>query len=82
MKYLKRKVWRMLFAIVLVLVLGAPILAPHPAEAACPAPGTGYAGALNMLHDPTMSTIPMTRDAPQGNAGMFTAVANSSCGQP
>lgn len=76
---------RMLFAIVLVLVLlvlAAPILAPQPAEAACPAPGTGYAGALNMLHDPTMRTIPMTHDAPQGNAGMFTAVANSGCGNP
>lgn len=82
MKHLKGKVRRMLFAIVLVLALGAPILAPHPAEAACPAPGTGYAGALNMLHDATMWTIPMTRDALQGNAGMFGAVANSSCGHP
>lgn len=82
MKYLKGKAWRILISIVLALVLGAPILAPHPAEAACPAPGTGYAGALNMLHDATMWTIPMTRDAPQGNAGMFGAVANSSCGDP
>ncbi len=71
------KGWRMLFA--LVLVLAAAILAPHPAEAACPAPGGGYAGALNMVHDATMLTIPMTHDAPQGNAGMDTAVANSSC---
>jgi hypothetical protein len=76
---------RMLFALVLVivlLVLVAPILAPQSAEAACPAPGTGLAGALNMLHDPTMWTIPMTHDAPQGNAGMLTAVANSSCSNP
>jgi hypothetical protein len=45
----------------------------------CPAPGTGLPGALNMLHDPTMFTIPMVRDAPQGNAGMFRAVAVSAC---
>ncbi len=74
---------KMLFVLVLaLLVVVAPILAPHPAEAACPAPGGEYAGALNMLHDPTMLTIPMTHDAPQGNAGMFTAVDNSSCGHP
>jgi hypothetical protein len=45
----------------------------------CPAPGTGLAGALNMLKDPTMATIPMTHDAAQGNAGMFTAVGASGC---
>lgn len=45
----------------------------------CIAPGGGYPGALNMLHDPTMLTIPMVRDAPQGNAGMFRAVAVSAC---
>ena len=45
----------------------------------CPAPGTGLPGALNMLHDATMFTIPMVHDAAQGNAGMFVAVANSGC---
>jgi hypothetical protein len=45
----------------------------------CPAPGTGLAGASNMLLDPTMTTIPMVRDAPQGNVGMFHAVAVSAC---
>jgi hypothetical protein len=45
----------------------------------CAAPGTGLPGALNMLHDPTMFTIPMARDAAQGNAGMFHAVAVSGC---
>jgi hypothetical protein len=45
----------------------------------CVAPGGGYPGALNMLHDPTMATIPMTRDAPQGNEGMARAVAESAC---
>src|SRR2546422_8517856 len=37
----------------------------------CAAPGSGLPGALNMLHDATMFTIPMARDADQGNAGMF-----------
>jgi hypothetical protein len=76
---------RMLFAIVLVLVLlvlAAPILAPQPAEAACPSPGTGYAGALNMLNDATMWDIMVAHVPPQGWAGMSTAVANSSCGHP
>jgi hypothetical protein len=45
----------------------------------CVAPGGGYPGALNMLHDPTMASIPMQRDAPQGNAGMARAVAQSGC---
>lgn len=51
------------------------------AATACPgaAPGTGLVGALNMLRDPTMLTVPMVHDAPQGNAGMFHAVAVSSC---
>ena len=48
----------------------------------CPAPGGGFPGALNMLHDETMFDIPMTRDAPQGNAGMFRAVAVSACDRP
>jgi hypothetical protein len=45
----------------------------------CPAPGTGIAGGLNMVHDATMLTIPMARDAEQGNAGMSRAVAESGC---
>jgi len=39
----------------------------------------GYCGALNMLMDATMGTIPMTRNAAQGNAGMFQAVGVSDC---
>ena len=50
------------------------------AEAATTAArGPAYCGALNMLHDATMATIPMTHDAAQGNAGMFHAVAVSGC---
>jgi hypothetical protein len=45
----------------------------------CPAPGGGFPGALNMLHDATMGTIPMKRDATQGNAGMSRAVHVSGC---
>jgi len=61
-------------------------LAPRQATAAaasadktCPAPGTGLAGALNMLLDPTMVTVPMMHDSPKGNEGMFRAVAQSGC---
>ncbi len=72
------KDWRLLLMLGLLVV--APILAPQPAGVAdCPAPGTGYAGAKNMVNDATMLAIPMTRDAPQGNAGMHTAVVNSAC---
>jgi hypothetical protein len=62
----------------------ATILAPTTvaragASSSCPAPGTGLPGALNMLHDPTMFTVPMARAADQGIAGMFHAVAVSGC---
>jgi hypothetical protein len=37
-------------------------------------------GALNMMHDPTMLTIPMVRNVQgNGNAGMARAVAVSGC---
>lgn len=64
-----------------VLVLATFVFSAQPVQAAgvCPAPGTGLSGALNMLHDATMWTIPMSRDAAQGNAGMFTAVGNTLC---
>ncbi len=64
-----------------LLVLAAVLFAAHPVQASgvCPAPGTGLPGALNMLHDATMWTIPMARDAAQGNTGMFTAVGNTAC---
>ena len=64
-----------------VLVLAAFVFSAQPVQASgvCPAPGTGLSGALNMLHDATMWTIPMARDAAQGNAGMFTAVGNTAC---
>ena len=42
------------------------------------APGPAFCGALNMLHDDTMLSGPMTHDAAQGNAGMFIAV-RASC---
>jgi len=45
----------------------------------CVSPGTGLPGALNMVHDATMLTTPMARDADQGNAGMFHAVDVSGC---
>ena len=45
----------------------------------CVAPGGGFPGALNMMHDRTMLSIPMERAADQGIAGMFRAVAVSAC---
>jgi len=61
-------------AILMVAMAGAAVAEPPGA-----APGTGLTGACNMLLDPTMTTIPMVRDAQQGNAGMFHAVAVSGC---
>ncbi len=64
--------------LLIVLVLAAALFSAQPAYAAgvCPAPGTGYSGALNMLHDAGMFTIPL---APNGDAGMWTAVINTFC---
>jgi hypothetical protein len=45
----------------------------------CPAPGTGYPGALNMARDATMNDIPVVKDAAQGNLGMFLAITSSGC---
>lgn len=71
----------MRLAIVTVFVLATVVLSARPVQASgvCPAPGTELAGALNMLHDATMWTIPMARDAAQGNVGMFRAVGNTAC---
>ncbi len=73
------KLGRALAALAVAIVLLAA--APRTAQASgqCPAPGTGLPGALNMVHDATMLTIPMTHDAAQGNAGMDIAVGNSGC---
>ncbi len=64
--------------LLVVLVLAAVLFSVQPVQAAgvCPAPGTGYSGALNMLHDAGMFTIPL---APKGDAGMWIAVINTLC---
>jgi hypothetical protein len=62
-----------------ILLVGSATARSAEVSGACAAPGTGLPGALNMLHDPTMFTTPMARDAAQGNAGMFHAVAVSGC---
>jgi hypothetical protein len=64
----------------LVVMIGAAPLALSSASAGAtsgPAPGTGFIGGCNMLRDLSMGTVPMVRDAPQGNAGMFIGVAAS-----
>jgi hypothetical protein len=79
---MKTRFVRALSFLVVLGLVAAFAVAPAQASGAsgvCPAPGTGLAGALNMLHDATMWTIPMARDAAQGNTGMFTAVRNSGC---
>jgi len=66
----------------LAATTGAAIVALSSAPAAastCPAPGTGLPGALNMIADATVLTVPMVHDAAQGNTGMNTAVSNSGC---
>jgi hypothetical protein len=59
---------------VLLTLAGAPAAAQT-----CPAPGTGLPGALNMAAGGAGMEHAMSVDAPQGNAGMFRAVANSGC---
>ncbi len=60
-------------------ILAPTTVARAEASRSCPAPGTGSAGALNMLQDPTMFTVPGARAADQGIAGMFHAVDVSAC---
>jgi hypothetical protein len=57
----------------LVLVTG--VAGSAGASKASAAPGPAYCGALNMLHDPTMLTVPQA--SAQGIAGMYHAVAVS-----
>lgn len=76
--FLFRMGWMML----VIFVLAALVFSASPVQASgrvCPAPGTGMAGAWNMVHDATMLTIPMARNNPNGNAGMIRAVSNSAC---
>lgn len=70
-----------IIALLVLSAMSGTAFAGYPTEAGrqCTAPGGGYSGALNMLHDATMWTIPMARDAAQGNAGMFHAVDVSGC---
>ncbi len=75
---MKKIVVSILIALLVLGVLANTPFAAQPAQASgqCPAPGTGLPGALNMLHDAGMLTIPL---APQGDAGMWTALGRSGC---
>ena len=66
------------FALVSALVV-LGLTGTVSAEASTPSPAPCTLGALNMLHDATMFTIPMAHAADQGVAGMFHAVAVSGC---
>jgi hypothetical protein len=74
---LKTRLIRLTVAFTLAIAPLSGAVAAHAANG--PAPGTGATGACNMLADPTMGSVPMAHDAPQGNAGMFHAVAVSGC---
>ncbi|HLY25012.1 MAG TPA: hypothetical protein VKQ72_01655 [Aggregatilineales bacterium] len=73
------KLRRALAALAVASVLFGAAPGTAQASGTCPAPGTGLPGALNMVADGTMLTIPMAHDAAQGNAGMSIAVGNSGC---
>jgi hypothetical protein len=64
----------------LLMILTATAYADGPsASRPCPAPGGGYAGAANMLHDAKMYDTMVAHVPPQGWDGMAKAVENSSC---
>ena len=72
---MKRLVLAIVSSAILMVAMAGTALAEPPGAA----PGTGLVGACNMLHDASMLTIPMLRDNPNGNAGMFRAVDVSGC---
>jgi hypothetical protein len=74
---LKSRLIRLTVAVALGVAPLSGAMAAHAANG--PAPGTGAIGACNMLADPTMGSTPMSHDAPQGNLGMYHAVAVSGC---
>lgn len=73
--------------LVACLAVTAILLFPGAVSAAGPSPTpNGFCGAMNMLNDATMATIPMVRNNPDGdiflghgNAGMWLAVGVSDC---
>lgn len=77
----KRLIVRLALAATLWAAILALPAAPVAAET-CPAPGTGLAGAKNMIAADGGMTHAMSVDAPQGNAGMRTAVLNTVCPAP
>jgi len=70
---------RVLVLIAATVALSASTLASSAAAASGPSPGTGSTGACNMLIAGAGMTNAMTSDNPQGNAGMYQAVAVSGC---
>jgi len=77
-----RSIRSLTMLVVLVLAVGVFSVQPVLASGRCPAPGGGWAGALNMLHDATMVYTMENHTAAQGVAGMWTAVYNTACPPP
>ncbi len=68
------------FALVLVTASAAMSASGIPVAAACgPVTPVGYVGALNMVRAGAGMANAMSRDNPNGNTGMYTAVAVSGC---
>lgn len=65
--------------VALFLLSTAVLLFASTARAEPSATPNDWCGALNMMEDPTMEAIMIAHTADQGDAGMFTAVAASSC---
>lgn len=66
-------------AALFALMLVASSVGGAQAEKPAVAPGTGLAGACNMLLDAKMWDTMDVHTAPQGDAGMFRAVDVSGC---
>ncbi len=73
------KRWIVRLALIAALWAALGGSASTPVGATCPAPGTGLAGAKNMIAADGGMKLAMSVDNPQGNLGMHTAVVNSAC---
>jgi hypothetical protein len=75
------KGWTARLALAATMGIAIVTLSGAPAAAeTCPAPGTGLPGARNMAAAGTHMTDAMAdHTAPEGDAGMHTAVVNTAC---
>ena len=70
------------YAVLTSVAAIAALAASATPAAAAPVTPTGFCGARNMVNDnarPHMVEAMMEHTAPQGDAGMFAAVARTTC---